>query len=79
MIKFPGNAASIVDAERELKRAYDTDVRPVIEDWREAKPTSARDPLLAFRESGYQEAIAQDRKKRRQDHGHHLKLPVTPE
>lgn len=58
----------IVDAERELKRAYDTDVRPHLIRWRHDRELPA-DPLLAFRESGYQEAAAAERKERRQAQG----------
>lgn len=55
----------IVDAERLLKQAYDTDVRPMIADWRSAR-NLPEDPLMAFRESGYQEVAASERKKRRE-------------
>lgn len=58
----------IVDAERELKRAFDTDVRPVIADWRKTN-NLPEDPLVGFRESGYQETSAADRKKRREAMG----------
>ncbi len=54
----------IVDAERTLKQAYDTDVRPMIADWRKAQDLP-KDPLIALRESGYQETVAAERKKRR--------------
>lgn len=59
---------NIIDAERELKRAYDTDVRPLVSEWRTSRGLPA-DPLIAFRESGYQEAAAADRSKRRQAMG----------
>jgi L-rhamnose isomerase/sugar isomerase len=55
---------AIVDAERLLKDAYDTDVRPFVNTWREARDLKA-DPLEAFRESGYHQAIAVERKERR--------------
>ena len=58
----------IVDAERALKQAYDTDVRPMIADWRKAHKLP-EDPVIAFRESGYQETAAADRKKRREELG----------
>ncbi|MDB4808554.1 L-rhamnose isomerase [Verrucomicrobiales bacterium] len=58
----------IVDAERALKQAYDTDVRPMIADWRKAH-NLPEDPIIAFRESGYQEEAAADRKKRREELG----------
>ena len=46
----------LVDAEEILKAAFSTDVRPAIEDWRAAKGLG-RNPLQAFRESGYLEKI----------------------
>ncbi|MCP5109514.1 MAG: sugar isomerase, partial [bacterium] len=44
--------AELVDAEECLKSAFQTDVRPVIEDWRRSKGLAAS-PLTSFRESGY--------------------------
>lgn len=62
--RFQANG-QIVDAENELKRAFDTDVRPVVAEWRRANDLPD-DPLGAFRESGYQESAAKDRRKRRE-------------
>lgn len=55
----------IVDAERELKGAFDAAVGPAIAEWRQGRGLHA-DPLVAFRESGYQDAAAEDRRKRRE-------------
>lgn len=52
--------ANLIDAEQCLKSAFSTDVRPVIEKWRRAKGL-AGDPLLAFRASGYLEAVTSER------------------
>ena len=58
----------IVDAERTLKRAYDTDVRPMVAECYEwvLWQIVCRSPI---RESGYQETAAADRKKRREELG----------
>jgi L-rhamnose isomerase/sugar isomerase len=58
----------IIDAERTLKRAFDTDVRPIVADWRKSHGLPEA-PLDAFRQSGYQEIAAADRKKRRETTG----------
>ncbi|HUF63683.1 MAG TPA: hypothetical protein VMN36_16520, partial [Verrucomicrobiales bacterium] len=58
----------IVDAEMELQRAFRTDVTPVLADWRRNRGL-AEEPLAAFRESGYQEAAAADRRRRRAERG----------
>jgi len=50
----------LVDAENIYKDAFSTDVRPAVREWRRSKGL-AEDPLLAFRESGYQERIARER------------------
>lgn len=51
-------ACRLIDAEECLKSAFETDVRPVVCEWRRSKGL-APDPLRAFRESGYLErAIA---------------------
>jgi L-rhamnose isomerase/sugar isomerase len=53
-----------VDAEELLRDAFNTDVRPVINEWRKSRriPVS---PLHAFRESGYESRVAKERKDRR--------------
>ncbi|MEZ5326054.1 MAG: L-rhamnose isomerase [Verrucomicrobiales bacterium] len=58
----------IVDSERLLKHAYDTDVRPLVNSWRESRGLQS-DPLAAFRESGYHQTIFTERKKRREEWG----------
>jgi L-rhamnose isomerase/sugar isomerase len=50
----------LVDAEECLKDAFATDVRPAIRTWREVKGL-AKDPLQAFRESGYTARIIKER------------------
>jgi L-rhamnose isomerase/sugar isomerase len=53
----------LVAAESLLQDAFNTDVRPVIQDWRDSKGLP-RDPLTAFRQSGYMERITKDRAAR---------------
>lgn len=53
-------SGALVDAENCLKDAFATDVRPAIEEWRESKRIP-RQPLAAFRESGYQGKIESER------------------
>src|SRR5271170_5912868 len=53
--------SSLVDAEECLKEAFATDVRPAIREWRKANGLPA-EPLKAFRESGYQERAARERR-----------------
>ncbi|MBU0638027.1 MAG: sugar isomerase [Planctomycetes bacterium] len=50
----------IVVAERCLKEAYATDVRPFLAEYRQARKLPA-DPLAAFRESGYAQRAAAER------------------
>jgi L-rhamnose isomerase/sugar isomerase len=52
-----------VDAEETLRDAFWIDVRPILKEWRIAKglPT---DPMRAFRESGYAERIAGERREK---------------
>ncbi len=50
----------IVAAEELLKSAFNTDVRPLLEAWREARGLE-RDPLTAYRASGYEARVAQER------------------
>jgi L-rhamnose isomerase / sugar isomerase len=52
--------ADIISAEECLKSAFATDVRPAIQSWREASGLPA-DPLIAYRESGYQKKIELER------------------
>ncbi|HXJ87529.1 MAG TPA: TIM barrel protein [Candidatus Binatia bacterium] len=53
----------LVTAESLLQNAFATDVRPAIQEWRDSKGLP-RDPLKAFRESGYLERITKDRAAR---------------
>ena len=50
----------LVDAETCLKDAFATDVRPAIQDWRYSKGLP-KDPMEAFRQSGYLERITKER------------------
>ncbi|MDQ8188316.1 L-rhamnose isomerase [Pelagicoccus sp. SDUM812002] len=59
---------NIVDAEDLLKSAYNTDVRPLLAQWREEKELDA-DPMDAYRKSGYLEQIEADRTRRREELG----------
>jgi L-rhamnose isomerase / sugar isomerase len=51
---------NIIDAEQCLRDAFFTDVRPMLEEWRKAKKLEP-DPLAAYRASGYEGRVAQDR------------------
>jgi L-rhamnose isomerase/sugar isomerase len=53
----------LVRAESLLQDAFATDVRPVIQEWRESKGLP-KDPLAAFRASGYFERITRERSAR---------------
>lgn len=53
-------SCALVDAEECLKRAFFTDVRPVVQQWRSSQGLPA-DPLEAFRTSGYLERITRER------------------
>ena len=55
--------SDLIDAEELLKAAFSTDVRPAIEDWRERRKLP-RNPLAAFRESGYLEKVSEERAAR---------------
>ena len=56
---------SPIDAEECLQSAFQSDVRPVVEEWRRSKGL-ARNPLAAFRESGYMKRIVGQRAGRAQ-------------
>jgi L-rhamnose isomerase/sugar isomerase len=58
--------ADLVRAEACLQDAFATDVRPAIRDWRAARGLPV-DPLDAFREGGYLEAITAARASRAAD------------
>jgi L-rhamnose isomerase/sugar isomerase len=53
----------LVRAESVLQDAFATDVRPVIQEWRESKGLP-KSPLEAFRQSGYLERITTERAAR---------------
>ena len=62
------NDQRLIDAENCLKDAFETDVRPVLGEWRESRKLAA-DPLRAFRESGYTERTARERAGRKKGAG----------
>jgi len=51
---------NLIDAEELLKAAFATDVRGVIAAWRRSR-NLPENPLIAYRESGYQQQIDQER------------------
>src|SRR6516165_9171897 len=53
----------LVRAESLLQEAFNTDVRPIIQQWRDSKGLP-RDPLKALLESGYMERITKERSSR---------------
>ena len=53
----------LVAAESMLQDAFNSDVRPVIQEWRDSKGLP-RDPMQAFRDSGYLERITKERAER---------------
>ncbi|HEX4786759.1 MAG TPA: TIM barrel protein [Candidatus Sulfotelmatobacter sp.] len=53
----------LVAAESLLQDAFNTDVRPVIQEWRDSKGLP-RDPLKAFQGSGYMQRISKERAAR---------------
>jgi L-rhamnose isomerase/sugar isomerase len=53
----------LVEAESMLQNAFNSDVRPAIQQWRESKGLPL-DPLKAFHESGYLERITKERAER---------------
>ena len=54
---------SLVEAEETLRGSFWIDVRPVIQEWR-ASHGLPKDPMQAFRESGYLERITTERRER---------------
>lgn len=54
---------SLVDAEETLQAAFNTDVRPLLLEWRQSHGLPD-DPLRAFRESGYLDRISKTRTER---------------
>jgi len=58
------NEQRLIDAENLLKDAFETDVRPLLREWRERRGLAV-DPLRAFRDSGYTERVARKRGARK--------------
>lgn len=58
----------VTGAERILRDAYETDVRPMLADWRKAKQL-AGDPLTELRDSGVINDLAKARTQARKDRG----------
>jgi L-rhamnose isomerase / sugar isomerase len=56
-------SCDLVRAESLLQDAFATDVRPMIQEWRDAKGLP-KNPMSAFRESGYLERITKERASR---------------
>ena len=56
-------SCALVAAESVLQDAFATDVRPAIQEWRDSKGLP-KDPMEAFRQSGYLERITKDRAAR---------------
>ena len=53
----------LIRAESLLQDAFNTDVRPQIQEWRNSKGLP-QDPMKAFQESGYLERITKERAER---------------
>ncbi|NDJ10342.1 MAG: sugar isomerase [Acidobacteriia bacterium] len=58
-------ACNLIDAEECMQDAFQTDVRPVVEEWRRMRGLAAN-PLKAFRESGYLSRVIAERAGRAQ-------------
>lgn len=61
-------SGDITGAERILKNAYETDVRPMLADWRKSH-NLAGDPLAELRSSGVIEELGRTRTQARKDRG----------
>jgi L-rhamnose isomerase/sugar isomerase len=55
---------NIVDAEETLRAAFNTDVKPMLAEWRKRKNIDP-DPMQAYRASGYEARVAKEREARR--------------
>src|SRR4051812_17850775 len=55
---------NIVDAEETLRTAFNTDVKPLLAEWRKRKNIDP-DPMHAYRASGYEARVAKEREARR--------------
>ena len=54
------DSCQLVSAEELFRGAFWTDVRPIVQEWRQQRGLPA-DPLAALRSSGYVERIASER------------------
>jgi L-rhamnose isomerase / sugar isomerase len=59
---------NIVDAEECLRAAYNTDVKPMLEEWRKKKGLDPN-PMAAYRASGYEAKVAKEREASRAARG----------
>ena len=59
---------NIVDAEECLKTAFFTDVKPMLAEWRKKKGIDP-DPMSAYRASGYETKVGQEREAARSSRG----------
>jgi L-rhamnose isomerase/sugar isomerase len=59
---------NIIDAETCLRKAFYTDVQPMLAEWRK-KHGLAADPLVAYRQSGYEAKVAAERTAARAKRG----------
>src|SRR3954447_221196 len=55
---------NIVDAEETLRTAFNTDVKPLLAEWRKRKNIDP-DPMHAYRASGYETRVSKEREARR--------------
>lgn len=67
LVKYQ-QSANLIDAEECLKRAFFTDVTPLLADWRKSRGLDI-DPLAAYRASGYQARIEKDRAEKNASSG----------
>jgi L-rhamnose isomerase/sugar isomerase len=59
-LKAAQKSGDVLAAHEVLMDAYNTDVRPMIREWREAKGIDG-EPMKAYAKSGYAEKIAAER------------------
>jgi len=59
---------NLVDAEECLKSAFQTDVRPLLAEWRQRNNVEP-DPMAAYRASGYEAKVAKEREAARAARG----------
>ena len=68
-------AGDVLEAHRTLAGAFQTDVRPLLRDWRRER-TLPEDPIRAHRESAYQQTVARERGTQRGGGGYPTKDKV---